>query len=135
MGEFPTRLVITSTNVSATFAKVGYLGLKTHIGKEWDKLYNIHNFQASQVEEEWEILNWKINEVTIASIDAVSMYPSIKFPLVKKAILYFTINLPKSQQSNVNCAWNPLRLGWALLYLPLKINTMNMVINVLKQKA
>ena len=29
------------------------------------------------------------------------MYPSIKFPLVKKAISYFTRNLPKSQQSNV----------------------------------
>ena len=39
--------------------------------------------------------------MTIASIDAVAMYPSITFPLVKKSISYFTINLPKSQQSTV----------------------------------
>ena len=39
--------------------------------------------------------------MTIASIDVVEMYPSIKFPLVNKAISYFTRNLPKSQQSNV----------------------------------
>ena len=43
----------------------------------------------------------KTNEVKIASIYAVAMYTSIKFPLVKKAISYFTGNLPKSQQSTV----------------------------------
>ena len=30
MGELPTRLVIPATNFSATFAKVGYLGLRTY---------------------------------------------------------------------------------------------------------
>ena len=29
--------------------------------------------QASKVKEEWEVLNWKINEVTMASMDAVAM--------------------------------------------------------------
>ena len=52
--------------------------------------------QASQVKEEWEIKKWKRDEVTIASIDEVAMYPSIKFPLVKKAISYFTRSLPKT---------------------------------------
>ena len=47
-------------------------------------------------------MNWKNNEVRIASIDAVAMYPSIKFSLVKKAISYFTRSLPKNQQSNIN---------------------------------
>ena len=50
--------------------------------------------QASQVKEEWKIMNWKRDEVTIASIDAVAMYPSIKFPIVNKAISYFTRSLP-----------------------------------------
>ena len=96
MGEFPTRLVIPATNFSATFAKVGYLGLKNILKKNEINYIKFTIVQASQVKEEWEILNWKINEVTIASIDAVAMYPSIKFPLVKKAISYFTRNLPKS---------------------------------------
>ena len=67
--------------------------------------------QASQVKDEWEILNWKRNEVTIASIDAVAMYPSIKFPLVKKAILYFTRSLPKNQQSNVKLCLKLIAFG------------------------
>ena len=41
-GKITTRLVIPETNFSATFATVGYLGLK-NIGKEWNKLYKIHN--------------------------------------------------------------------------------------------
>ena len=67
--------------------------------------------QASQVKEEWEILNWKRNEVTIASIYSVAMYPSIKFPLVKKAISYFTRNLPKSQKSNVKLCLELIAFG------------------------
>ena len=92
--------MIPATNLSATFSKVGYLELK-----KWEE--NEINYtrltivQPSQVKEEWESLNWKINEVTIESIDAVAMHPSIKFPLVKKEISYFTRNLPKSQQSTL----------------------------------
>ena len=54
--------------------------------------------QASQVKEKWQELNRKRNKVTIASIYAVAMYPSIKFPLVKKAILSSTRNLKKNQK-------------------------------------
>ena len=84
MDEFPTRLVIPATNFSATFSKVGYLGLKTILENNEINYTKFKIVQASQVKEEWEILNWKINEVTIASMDAVAMYPSIKFPLGKK---------------------------------------------------
>ena len=51
--------------------------------------------QESQVKEYWENLEWKREKVTIVSIDAVAMYPSIKFPLVKEAIQFYTKNLPK----------------------------------------
>ena len=51
--------------------------------------------QASQIKEHWEELEWKREKVTIVSIDAVAMYPSIKSPLVKKAIQFYTKNLPK----------------------------------------
>ena len=101
MGDFPTRLVIPATNFSATFEKVCYLWLKNILEKNEINYTQFTIFQESQVKEEWEVLNWKINEVKISSIDAVEMYPSIIFPLVKKAISYFTRNLPKSQQSTV----------------------------------
>ena len=49
--------------------------------------------------------------MTIASIDAVAMYPSIKFPLVNKVISYFTRNLPKSQKSNVKLCLKIIAFG------------------------
>ena len=97
IGELPTRLVIPATKFSATFAKDGYLGLKNILENNEINYTKFTIVQASQVKEEWEILNWKRNEVKITSIYAVAMYPSIKFPLVKKAISYFTRNLSKSQ--------------------------------------
>ena len=59
MGEFPTRLVIPATNISATFAKVGYLRLKNILEKNYINYTKFIIFKASQVKEEWEILNWK----------------------------------------------------------------------------
>ena len=97
MGKFPTRLVIPATNFSATFAKIGYLGVKNILEKNEINYTKFTIVQASQVKEVWDIIKGKRDEVTIASIDAVAMYPSIKSPLVKKAISYFTRNLPKSQ--------------------------------------
>ena len=80
---------------------MGYLGLKTILEKNKINYTKFTIVQASQVKEEWEVLNCKRNEVTTASIDTLSMYPSIKFPLVKKVISYFTRNLPKIHQSTV----------------------------------
>ena len=86
IGDLPTRLVLPATNFSANFAKVGYLGMKNILEKADINYTKLTIVQASQVKEEWEVLNWKINEATIASIYAVAIYPLIHFPLVKKAI-------------------------------------------------
>ena len=111
MGEFPIRLVIPATNYSATFEKVGYPGLKNILEKNEINYTKFKIVQVSQVKEEWEILNWKRNEVIIASIYAVAMYPSIKLPLVKKAISYFTRNLQKSQQYTVKLCLKLIAFG------------------------
>ena len=66
--------------------------------------------QASQVKEEREELNDKSNEVKIISIYAVAMYPSIKFPLVKKAILFFTRNSPNNSQLTIKLYLKPIAL-------------------------
>ena len=49
--------------------------------------------------------------MTIVSIDAVAMYSSIKFHLVKKTISYFTRNLPKSQQSTLKLCLKLIAFG------------------------
>ena len=94
MGDFPNILLIPATNFSATFPEVGYLGLKDILEKNEINYTKFTIVKESQVKEEWKIVIWKRNEVTIASIDSVAMYPLIQFPLVKKAISHFTINLP-----------------------------------------
>ena len=53
MGELTTRLVIPETNFSATFAKVGYLGLKNILEKNEINYTKFTIVQASQVNEEW----------------------------------------------------------------------------------
>ena len=111
MGDFQTRLVIPATHFSATFANLGYLGLKNTLEKNEINYTKFTIVQATQVKEEWEVLNWKTNEVTISSKNAVAMYPLIKFPLVKKAISYFTRNLPKRQQSTVTLCLKLIAFG------------------------
>ena len=75
--EFPTRLVIPTTNFTATFSKMGYLGIKRCLDKV--KLNYSRNsiVQASYLEEILEELGLKKEEVTIALVDAINMYPSI----------------------------------------------------------
>ena len=87
--------MIPETNFSATFAKVGYRGLKNILEKNEINDTKFTIVQASQVKEEWEILNWKRNEVTIASIDAVAMYPSIKIYSRKESNFIFLNKLTK----------------------------------------
>ena len=48
-GEFPKRLVITATNFTATFAKVGYLGLKEILNNHQVNYKKYTITQASQV--------------------------------------------------------------------------------------
>ena len=88
-GTYPTRLVVPANNFAAGFANVGYRGIKKCFEK-----YNINYtkttiIQASDVKQKLEKLNIKKDDVTITSIDAVAMYPSIQCHMVKKAILYF----------------------------------------------
>ena len=87
-GEFPTRLVIPATNFTATFAKVGYLGLKAILDNHQVNYFKNTITQASQVKEHWEKLEWKREKVTIVSIDAVAMYPSIKIPIGENSDSY-----------------------------------------------
>ena len=78
--KFPTRLVIPATNFTATFVKVGYLGLNSIIDNHQVDYRKYTITQPSQVKEYWEKLEWKIEKLTIVSIDAVATYPSIIFP-------------------------------------------------------
>ena len=72
-GDFPKRLVIPATHFTATFAKVGYLGLKTILDNHQVYYIEFMITQASQVKEYWEKLEWKREKVTMVSIDVVAI--------------------------------------------------------------
>ena len=67
--------------------------------------------QASQVKEHWGKLEWKREKVTIVSIDAVAMFPSIKFPVAKKDIQFYTKNLPKLEMIKIKLCLKLIGFG------------------------
>ena len=61
-GYLSTRLVIPPTNFSDNFATVGYLGLKNTLEKNAMNYTRLTIFQASQVKDKRQELNWKEKE-------------------------------------------------------------------------
>ena len=66
---------------------MGYLGLKAIFNKNGIDYKISTIIHAAQLKEKLEKLNIKRDEVTIASFDAVEMYPSIKYKLVWHAVM------------------------------------------------
>ena len=58
-GEFPTRLVIPTTNFTATFSKIGYLGIKRCLDKGKVNYSRDSIVQASDLKERLEKLRVK----------------------------------------------------------------------------
>jgi hypothetical protein len=110
-GNYPTRLIVPASNFTAAFPKAGYLGIKTIFDKnriEYQKSTIIH---ASQLKSKLERLHLRRGEVTIASFDAVEMYPSIKFRLVEKAVWYFAKDLDSDQRRKIEACLEMVRFG------------------------
>ena len=68
-------------------------------------------FSGITIKIKLEELNWKINELTIASIGVVAMHPSIKLLLVRKEISYFTRNSPNNQKSTIKLCLKLIAFG------------------------
>ena len=58
-GKFPTKLVIPATNFTATFSKIGYLGIKRFLDKGKVNYSRVSTVQASNLKEKLEEL--KVN--------------------------------------------------------------------------
>ena len=84
--ESPTRLVIPATNFTATFSKIGYLWIKRCLYKGKVNYSRFSIFQASDLKERLEEFKIKRDEVKIASVDAINMYPSIELVTIRKSV-------------------------------------------------
>ena len=84
--EYPTRLVITATNLAPTLSNIGYLGIKHIIDKEKVNYSHVTIIQESDLKEKPEEIGIKIDKTKIAFIDAINMYPYVKLATMKKLV-------------------------------------------------
>ena len=58
-------------------------------------------------------------EVTIASVDAINMYPSIKLSTIKKIVRLFTRKLTSATKKTINLCLELIRIGMisTIIYL------------------
>ena len=66
---------IPATNFTATFSKIGYLGIKRYLDKVKVNYSQSSIVQASDLKEILEELGLNREEVTITSVDEINMYP------------------------------------------------------------
>ena len=110
-GNFPTRLICPASNFTAGFPKIGYIGIKEIFDKEGIIYDNKTIVQASELKEEIEKLDLRKNETTTISLDIVSMYPSITFSMVKKAIKFYAKNLKKRDKDIIKQCLEMIKFG------------------------
>ena len=100
-GEYPTRLVVPATNFTAGFANLGYRGIKA-LFENHGVTFDRHTIvQASDLKGKLEGLNIRCNFDTVVSFDAVNMYPSITFAMVRRAVTFFANSLPQREKRSI----------------------------------
>ena len=110
-GEFPTRLVITAKNFTATFSKIGYLGIKRCLDKRKVNYSRNSIVKASDLKEKLEEMGLNKEEVAIASMDAINMYSSIKLATIKKAVRFFARKLTSETKKTINLCLDIIQFG------------------------
>ena len=110
-GEFPTRLVIPATKFIATFSNIVYLGIKWCLDKVKVNYSRNSIVQASNPKERLEEIALRREEVTITSVDAINMYPSIQLATIRKAVRYFARKLTRETKKTINLCLDLIHLG------------------------
>ena len=70
--------------------------------------------QASDLKETLEELGLKKAEVTIALLDVINMYPSIKLATIKKALRFFARKLTSEVKKKTNLCLDLIQFGMSL---------------------
>ena len=105
-GEFPTRSVISATNFTVTFSKIGYLGIKRLLDKRKVNYSRVSIVQSFDINERLEELKVNRDKVAIASVNAINMYPSIKLSTIKNSVRLFARNSPLQPRKPSIYAWS-----------------------------
>ena len=117
-GEFPTRLVIPATKFTATISKIGYLGIKQLLDEGKVIYSRVSIVQASDLKERFEVLELKRDKITISSVNAINIYPSIKISPIKKAVRLFARKVTTATKKTINLCLDLIsfRMSSTLIY-------------------
>jgi hypothetical protein len=110
-GSFPTRLVVPADNFTSGFPKLGYKGIKNIFDAHQVKYSRRNIINAEDLKGRLEELRLVQGEATIASLDVVNMYPSVRFKLIAKAVAYFSRRLPRKQRARVQRCLDLIKFG------------------------
>ena len=74
--------------------------------------------QSSDLRERLEELEVKRDEVTIASVDSINMYPSIKLSKIKNSVRFFARKLTAATNKIINLCLDliPFGMSYTLIY-------------------
>lgn len=87
--------MIPATNFTATFSKLGYLGIKRALDDNKANYSRFTIIQASNLKERLEDLEVQRSDVTMMLLDTENMYPSVRLKLIQKALTYYSCDLSK----------------------------------------
>ena len=104
-------LVIQATNFTAEFSKLGYFGIKGIMDKVKVNYSCVSIIQASNLKEILEELELNRYGVTISSVDAINMYPSIKLATTKKVVILFARKLNASTKNTIHFSLMLIQFG------------------------
>ena len=110
-GNYPTRLVVPANNFTSGFPRMGYLGIKKILDDNGINYMRKTIIQASDLKEKIETMDITNSNSTIISIDAEAFYPSVKLKLVRKAVHYFTTELPEEDQIKIDDCLEMVKFG------------------------
>ena len=103
-GNFPTRLLIPATNFTQCFAKISFLAIKSIFDANDINPMKRTIVQSSHLKVQLEQLNLKADGCTIASLDIINMYPSIKHRLIRQAINHYCADINEEEQEVIDAA-------------------------------
>ena len=95
----------------ATLSKLRYLGIKIILDKENVNYLCVTIFQESELKDRLEKLRINRYRVTISSVDSLTMYPSINLSTIRKAVIFFSKNLPQQPKMLTTFSWSSYVLG------------------------
>ena len=112
-GNYPTRLVVSAKNFTASFPHVGQRGIKAILDKNKIDYSRKTIVRASDLKAKLETLGIKSKKHTIMSIDAKNMHPSVKFGQIEKAVNFFPTSASSGDKAIAHRCLNLFKFGMA----------------------